>query len=48
MHPDYERLLEQAGFTLAAGPLRAMFVLEGITDPAAQYEAALRMIERTI
>ena len=25
----------QAGFTLAAGPLRAMFVLEGITDRAA-------------
>lgn len=45
---DYEQLLERAGFTLAAGPLREMFELDGITDPKAQYELAFYMIVHTM
>ncbi len=38
---DYEQLLERVGFTLAAGPLREMFELDGLNDPKAQYELAV-------
>ena len=48
MVKPYEQMLEQCGFALAAGPLRAMFELEGVTDQRLQLELAHDVVERTM
>ena len=44
----FEEVLEQCGFAIAAGLLRVMFALEGVTDPRRRCELACDVIERTV